>query len=286
MNNPITYALMDIKRNIPGQILSRFFMPVRYHQLRRDPFMPNSVDDMIIEKVINGQVRLDCDIAGASEVTIDLRGLQLEIIDRDKYVIHIPKERTNGRVITSALALIYYGLENVGMAMTGAANVNMGMATMGKNGCSCSDGSQLPISGLMNQYKPLMMSQTSNVRVVDGHTILISDLITPTPNAYLRCVLAHDSTFSTLSPPAWKHFGKLCTLATKQYIYTQHILDIDMAELTGGQELGKFKEIVESYSDAGEQYEEFYHEKWRKIQFMSDEARHQRFMKAMVGRYK
>lgn len=280
--NPIQYAVGEIKRNIPPAIINKFFMPTKYNQLRRDPFMPMSPDEQIIEKVINARVRLDCDIAGATEAVIPLRGLTVEIINRDRYVIHIPKERTNGRTITSALSLVFYSLDQLGlnaMSMTG-----MGQVANPNSGCS--NGVVDAAVGMAKSFQPTVASETSRIRIKDGHTLIVDELIMPTPNSYLRCILSMDATFSTLARPSWKHFGKLCVLATKAHIYNEYIVELDMAEIVAGQELGKFKEIIESYSEANDLYDEFYNDKWRKVQFMSDEYRHTRYLNALVGKGK
>lgn len=283
---PIAYAVTRIKREIPPQILNKFFTPRHTHQLRRDAFMPGNIDQLIIEKVINGIVRPDCDIAGASEITISLAGLPPEMIERDKYLLHIPKHLTNGREITSALALVYYGMNNVnfngqlqGYGIDAMSGSNM------KTRCSNSNGLQT-VQALGKTMQPMMATESTNVEVIDGQTILVSDLVYPTMNSYLRCIVSTDREFTNLNQSAWFAFGKLCVYACKMYIYNQHIIDIDTAELHGGLELGRFKEIIESYSEAYDLYQEYYNDKWRKIQFMGDEVRHTRFLKSLIGRYK
>lgn len=283
--NAVMYSLMEIKRKIPAPILEKAFKPVQFNQLRRDPFMPASLDNLILEKVINGPVRRDCDTAGASEVTIDLKGLPIEKVANDKYCIHIPKSLTNGREITSALALIFYSMNNVSTDSMLQGLSNSTTYSNG-NGCNHNQSSNNLFAGLTKSLQPMMLSQTTNVRIVDGATLLVEDVILPGGTPHLRCILANDTTFSTLAQAAWKHFSKLCVLAAKEYIYNNLVIEIDAAEMVGGQELGKFKDIVESYADAGEQYEEFYSEKWRKIQFMADVPRHARFIKSLIGKYK
>lgn len=281
--NAVMYSLMEIKRKIPAPILEKAFKPVQFNQLRRDPFMPASLDNLIIEKIINGPVRRDCDTAGATEVTIDLKGLPIEKVSNDKYCIHIPKRLTNGREITSALALIFYSMNSVS---TDSMFQGLSNSTTYTNGrCNNNQNNEL-FTGLTKSLQPMMLSQTSNVRIVNGATLLVEDVIMPGGTPHLRCILANDTTFSTLAQAAWKQFSKLCVLAAKEYIYNNLVIEIDTTELVGGQELGKFKDIVESYADAGEQYEEFYNDKWRKIQFMADVPRHARFIKSLIGKFK
>lgn len=260
---PILYALNRIKREIPPQILSTFFTPRHYGQNRRDAFMPGNIENLIIEKVINGIVRPDCDVAGVLETTIPLSGISPEVVDTDKYLLHIPKSHTNGREITSAIALITNTTYNLMQSTT----LN-------------------PVRTLANTNQPMTATETTNVEIVDGNTVLVRDFLYPNQNSYLRCILSHDREFSSLPPAAWNNFGKLCVYACKMYIYNYYIIDVDSAELSGGSELGKFKDIVESYSEAAELYNEFYNDVWRKVQFMADGTRYSNYIKSMIGRYK
>ena len=45
---------------------------------------------------------------------------------------------------------------------------------------------------------------------------------------------------------------------------------MDKAQLYGGQELGAIKDVVDGYSDAEEQYQEFLETTWKKVSFMND----------------
>ena len=47
--------------------------------------------------------------------------------------------------------------------------------------------------------------------------------------------------------------------------------------------LGKFKDIIEEYSDANELYETYLTEKWQKISFCNDRESYGRFVKLIVG---
>lgn len=283
---PIMYGLQEIKNNIPPQILNRFYIPQRYYQLRRDPFMVNTSDEQIIDKVINRRVRLDCDTAGATEIDIELSGLKIEPLDKDKYLIHVPKDRTNGREITSVMAIVLFGMASTGISPQAVQAGMMSMSSTSPLGTTGTCPNMGVFKGLMSANQPLSVTETTNCRVVDGQTILVEDLITPLPTGYIRCVLANDREFSTLARPAWKQFGKLCVLACKADIYTRFIISIDTAEIIGGHEIGRFKEIVESYSDANEQYDEYFHTTWRKVQYMADNRRYTNHLKALVGRFK
>jgi hypothetical protein len=56
-----------------------------------------------------------------------------------------------------------------------------------------------------------------------------------------------------------------------------------MAKLSGGQELGKFKEIIESWSETEELYQDYLITKWSGIATLSDRESTTRFLKLMIG---
>jgi hypothetical protein len=71
--------------------------------------------------------------------------------------------------------------------------------------------------------------------------------------------------------------------AIKAYVYIN--LDIRMGRsfLSGGQDLGRFRDVVDGYADANELYETFFEESWRKIAIFSDDQAHKRHMKMVTG---
>ena len=58
---------------------------------------------------------------------------------------------------------------------------------------------------------------------------------------------------------------------------------MDMAELRGGHNLGKFKDIIENYADANELYDSYLKEKWQKISLLNDRESTTRLLKMVVG---
>ena len=56
------------------------------------------------------------------------------------------------------------------------------------------------------------------------------------------------------------------------------IIKIDQAYLTGGQELGAFKNYVENLSDAEENYQTYLKEVMQKVFFMNDSSNYNRFI--------
>jgi hypothetical protein len=74
----------------------------------------------------------------------------------------------------------------------------------------------------------------------------------------------------------------LVEFAVKAYIYNELIVDIDMGELQGGQQLGIFKQIVEGYADAEQNYQDKL-KSWMAISVMNDTPAFHRYLKLSVG---
>jgi hypothetical protein len=61
---------------------------------------------------------------------------------------------------------------------------------------------------------------------------------------------------------------------------------VDVGELQGGQVIGKIKEILDSYSDANELYDEFMINTMAKVLFMNDQESYGRHTKLLTGSYR
>lgn len=266
--NPIVKAVHEVKYRIPLQILREVFTNTGYG-FRNNPI---SLDDQIINQVIRPRVLVDCNLVGGSEIFVPLSGLIPETIDNYTSVFHVPKDLTQGRSIISVLSISYNSnsmLTNAGMlAGVRPGSVNpTSMAGM----------------AMMDSFSPLPISSTAKVQLIGENTIMIKDTIPLITNSWARCVIANDSEMNNIPLRAIPHFCKLVELAVKSYIYNEYIIKLDMAQLSGGQELGKFKEIVESYSEVGELYDDYLITKWQGVAFMSDRETFTRFIKLNIG---
>ena len=72
----------------------------------------------------------------------------------------------------------------------------------------------------------------------------------------LSCMLTYDKDFSNLSLNMLPSLQNMVEFATKAYIYNTMIVKINQGYLQGGQSLDAIKEIISSYADAGERFDE------------------------------
>ena len=266
--NCITKSLNEVMYRIPGQILREVFTDKLYRW--RDA--PISIDEQITNKVIRPRVLVDCNLVGGTEAFIPVEGLELEMIDNFTTVYHIPKDRTQGRSIMSVLSVSF-------------TSHAFGQAAGGLSGISPNSVTPTLSAGMamMDSFSPIPLTSTARVQLIAENTVMVKDTSPVISSSYIRCVLANDDNMAHIQMRAIPPFCKLVELATKSYIYNESIIKIDMAKLSGGQDLGKFKEIVETYADSEELYQEYLAKTWTGIAFMNDRETFTRFIKLGIG---
>jgi len=267
--NAIQKALKDIRSNIPKEILERTFLTQNMSAFGgRHNFQPLSLDQRIREAVIDGTVLPDCHLVGGTEVTVPLASVRPEYVNSYNLVYRVPKHLTQQRSIVRVLH-ITFGDGGV------AGSMNMGL--QGRSELLSK------AQGVLNSRSSIPVVSTANIELIGENTVLVRDNITMPGNPYLRCVVENDAELSGFLPAAILVFGKLCVLACKSYIYNNINISIDQAQLSGGMALGRFREVVDGYSDAQEQYETMFDERWRKIALMADPEQHKRHLKMITG---
>ena len=265
MENPITYAISRIKFTIPKQILEKTFIPsgrYRYQESR-------SIDSFIREFVIEGRVAQDIELLGSTFIQIPIKSSWISNQGNGEYLIRVPASATQGRVITRVTSVEIGNGNTAGMANYSGYNSNAIQNAARK---------------VLDSSLPTPVTGTPHVELLDNNVIYVTDILFSGFNLYVNCYLSADENFNNLTKPAWMHFAKLCELACKAYIWTELSVTMDMAVLDGGQELGVFKDIVDGYEDAHEQYEEYFNERWRKVAIMADPKSKERHLRSLIGK--
>lgn len=271
MHSPIQRAIAEIKWKIPLEILQRAFAPMNVYG--RPTAM--NLDSVIRAKVIEERVRVDCDLVAGVQLDIPLRGLtpeQVQLPSGSPYswalIYKIPMTLTQNRVITSVL-----------WVANTIAPISGTYTYASYNGSALANAAM----GVMQSQAPIPSMSTARVDLINTNTVMISDTNQWPYDATLRCKVERDADMSTLPPGAYPFFCRACELAVKAYIYTTLIIQINSAELQNGQELGKFKEIVDQYADANEQYEDYRGTVLREVMLMSDPVTARDFMRIPIG---
>lgn len=263
--NALRKALDDIKFVVPRPILDTVFVKRNSNYRIAAP----SIDEQILNSVVRPRVYIDTNLVGGAEILVPLIGLQGEEVSTTDMVYRIPKNLTQNRSIMSVLNITYVDPNSmVNAGGYGSLGVNV---------------EQSAAQNLLDAVSPLPMLSTGRVTIIGENVVLVRDSIRIPSNSYLRCIVAQDEAMSHIQPRSYKAFCKLVEYAVKAFIYNEYIIEVDMGELRGGHNLGKFKDIIEEYADANELYETYLTEKWQKIAFQNDRESHTRFLKLIIG---
>jgi len=123
---------------------------------------------------------------------------------------------------------------------------------------------------------------SAKLSLIAENTILVRYNDFSQEPGFIRCIIQNDEDLLNISPRSYNHFSKLVVLAVKSYIYKELFIRVNAAKLSGGQELGTFKELIDQYADAEEEYQLYLREVWMKVSFMSDDESYTRFIKASI----
>lgn len=265
MSMAISKLLDEVKFKIPKPILEAVFQPKDFRWRNTPP----SLDEQIMALVIRPRVLVDCNLIGGTEVFIPLAGLPVERTDDYTSIYRIPKTVTQGRSINSVLNITFSDPTKASSYGTAAGQQNTSMMQAG--------------SAVMNAMGNFPVTSTARVQLIGENVVMVRDTVLLPANIYIRCILANDENMSHLQLRSYRDFANLGVLAVKSYIYNTYVIPMDMGELYGGQALGRFKEIVDTYADSEELYDTYIREKFQKISFMNDSQTMQRYLKLLVG---
>lgn len=265
--NPITKSLDEVFFRIPREILKVVFLEP-YAQYRD---LPSDIKERIRLLVLQQRVLVDCNLVSGPEVRIDLGDVPSESVDGGyTSVFRIPKTKTDGRSIMTALDVTYGDLYNT--------QSGYGVYSYSRTSPALQVASAVMEAQLRTPYVG-----TTRVQLIGENIIMVQDSIILPQNLYLRCTLEHDEHMSNINARSYLVFAKLVELAVKSYIYNSYIIQLDMGELRAGVQVGRFKDIVEGYADAEQMYQEHLSEKWIKVAFMNDAESMHRFIGLLIG---
>lgn len=268
--SPIQFALSEIEAIIPREILLRAFTPPSYSKYQRPTYSPNSIEDRIRAEVIDKRIRNYVNLQGAQEIVISLTDLPIHREDSNLgWWCHIPKTKTKGRRIIAVSSLVTGYMSNTGF-------VGSQFAQYGK------DVYHQGVNEIMNNARPLELNATAAVYLIDENTIYCEDM-RQFGQSWLRCTVESDEEFSFLTGNFLAPFAELCVLACKAYIYRTLSIALDKGQIESGVEVGSYREWVDRYSDAEEQFQDFLKEKWRKIQRMADKVKRHNHLKLITS---
>ena len=258
--NALQNAIKDVKFAIPPEILVIAFS-------EQDRTLNNMInlDDRMLSSVIRPRVLVDCNIVGGIETRIDLNKCVVNWLSNREFVVEVPKELSNNRSIITVLSLV----SNVIYSRTTRYNDTPDIVSVGMD--------------LMNNLGSETVVQTSRMEMLSDNVILISDPSIHIINGILRCIVENSPNMENIHPRSYNAFSKLVILAVKSYIYNTLVVKLDKGYIYGGHELGIIKDIIDNYSTAEEDYQEYLTTVWNKVAFINDSEKMNRFIRMNIA---
>tara|TARA_B100001057_G_scaffold463613_1_gene517843 strand:- start:70909 stop:71724 length:816 start_codon:yes stop_codon:yes gene_type:complete len=267
----IEKAISEVRFAIPYEILNETFKIDTGYSATRTAGIKTSLESRIREEILDKKVLEDCNLMGGHEVIVPLAGLSLRYAQDRTFVVTIPKSRTEGLSITSVLSVAQAPDGWMGSVYTNANAMN-----------SFSNRMDAIMQGSIGGGN--MARIEARVRLIGDNVVYVKMIDETMSDLFLRCRVGSDENMSRLPAAYWLDFSKLVILATKAHIFRELAIRMDEGQLSGGLNLGRFKETVDEYADAHQMYNEFIHDSWPRIAALTDEERHSRVIQHQFGR--
>lgn len=276
--NAINYAINEIKYSVPYEILYAGMT------IDEDPLIVNmsSLEDKVLNKVFKKRVLMAANVVGGIELIIPIASVMPTYTEPMYTVYHIPPELVMDKEIMSALSLAYLPTSGF-MGVTGGAG-NPGSSTItGSTNYGNNTATMNVANRIGSSFNAAGIISSAHLEIVARNTIAVYAYYQTLSNYGMRVVVQNDENLNNIQPRSYPALGKLGVLATKAYLYNKLIVPINSGYLSGGQDLGMFKTILESYAEAEEMYQAFMREVWGQVSFMNDTTRYNNYLTSMLS---
>lgn len=261
----INYAISKIRQEIPAPILEQSFFALQNHRTR----IPITLETRIQDEVVQKMVLPDINVIGGTTIFIPLDMCRIIEQINQYTVFHIPPQATDNRQITSVLEMVTPG--------TGIGN---GMYVGGGNSSQIGSAASQQLQS-MKTMTPMTEGRTM---LLNSNTVMIEGPYYHSPSCMLKAVVGHDNGLSSIDHRNYLAFAELVVLATKAYIYTLNLVSMNEGYIQGGAQLGVYKDVIDSYSDALDMYHERLKTKWAIVDKLNDHVTRHALVTLMVGR--
>lgn len=252
----INKAIADVYFSIPIEILNIAF---------NDTIAPTnpSMDDIILSRVIRPKVLVDCNLVGGVTQYIDIGNCFVHDYTNAisyEFIVDVPKKLTGGRSIISAIGLF--------TSMPSIHSIKQGSPVTGQ------------IGRMMNNTAPPTPMATARLELVGENKVLVVDPVYHIFGGSLKCVIENADDLSNITPRAQPMFSKLVLLAVKAYIYNNLVVRLGKGYIYNGHELGIVTDLINDYSSALADYNEYLDTVWSKVAYHTDKQRLSSFIAA------
>ena len=267
MNNPTQIVMLRISQGIPLPILK-----IAIKKFNSDNHTSYTVTSFIQEHIMTRVVLPEANLSGGNLKTIPLKNEYLEMTPGDHggyagddgpySLFRIPPEVRDNKPISNIVSVQYPYNTYLG----GGIN----SSDIGLGGYCLAD----QLDEVLNSYTLARPRNHPTARLLSGDLVRISPTQYSVQNWLMTCRIDFDSSFTNLHDHAIPVLADLVLYATRQWIYTNLLIDIDRAAMETGADIGTIKTIIESYSDSAQQYTETL-KLWRGVSFLEPSYRKQ-----------
>ena len=258
--NAMQKALSEIYFTIPEEVLTIGF--------KEKDAKINSIiglDEKILTTVIRPRVMVDANLCGGVPMKINTSDCKITLLHTNEFIVEVPKTLTNNRSIISVLTLI----SNLGVT-NAAIRTDFNPVLASTN---------VMYNSLANET----IIQTARLELIGENIIMVQEPTMQLYNCVIRCMVEHDNNMGTLKAESIPSFCKLCVLAVKSYLYNHLKVKLNQGFVYGGHELGSIQDVVDNYSDAEEQYQEFLNETFAVVAFTNSNENMHRLILSQLG---
>ena len=263
--NALQYALTNaVMMEIPRQVLE-----VAFPQPRTGMIL--SLEERMLSRCVRPLILMDMNLVGDMMIYVQLAQCNVIAISSIEmagstgtFIVDVPKYLTNDKTILRAYSLV------LGMYGTNSTNMH------------CISPILVDTAKLGLAINPNNVSQTAKLSVVGENKVLVEDYARNMNGGFLKLGVENNSNLENIQPSYYPQVAKLILLGLKRYIYNNTIIDVDVGEIYAGHEIGRIKEIIDSYADATEMYNEELI-RWSKLSVMNDVRKSDELLKLHIG---
>lgn len=239
-------AFAEIYNDIPMPILEAAFTPWKYDV---------SMDQRMRDEVITKRVLGDCSINGGRVHSF--------MLDKSWALnLNVPSSQVSSLAGTFSTYLIPPE-ERAGRDLVAFENISYPYAVMAGANSEVFANHFLGGRNLNNITTNVIRSHTfSHATIYPSVTLMAGNIVKLDAPQFsfipwkLTFRLKYDDEFTSLDVSAIPPFAKVCVYAIKAYIYKKLIFNIETNAVFHGQEIGVMRDIVSTYADANEKYDE------------------------------
>lgn len=258
----ITYCTRKVLRSdIPKMILEDAFLGNRI-RMRREP---ETIESRFRDEIMFNVVREDLNAIGGTQLNLCVEGLPYQKLSNFERIYKIPTRLTGGRRIVRAYSSMLNLVSNFSETLP---NTQSNIYTKS----SIDNNSQR----VVNNNMPIPNRMNAEIEILGDNVIKINDWQNFNSDLTLTVLLAYSENLIEIKDAYFPVIAKMANLATKGYCYRELALLVDKTRLEGGREFGRYREFIDEWRDAQQQYDEYLDSDVNRILVLADQNRKQR----------